>query len=65
MGTKEKIKLVGEYLIVKKITLDILIKVEDHFFKKIENYILHEKISFHASEKMKNFWKDDFKTYLF
>lgn len=63
MKSTEKIKLIREYLIEKKIPLDILIEVEDHFMNQIENYILQENMSFNdAFDKVKNLWKDDLKT---
>jgi len=54
---------IEQYLMEKKIPLDILIEVEDHFLKQIENYVINENISFNAAfDKVKNLWKDDLKT---
>lgn len=62
ISAEQKVQI-EQYLIEKKIPLDILIEVEDHFLNQIENYVINENISFIvAFDKVKNLWKDDLKT---
>ncbi|WEK68480.1 MAG: hypothetical protein P0Y62_11475 [Candidatus Chryseobacterium colombiense] len=62
MMLAEHKKEVRDYLLSRKLSLDILIEVEDHFLNQIENIQAEEHKSFDvAFEDVKIIWKEDLK----
>ena len=54
---------IRNYLLSKKLPIDILIEVNDHFISQISDLQREENLSFEvAFEKTKESWKDEFKT---
>lgn len=61
MMTLEHKKEIREYLIAKKLPLDILIELEDHFLSQIDHLMI-QNISFErAFDEVKQIWKEDLK----
>ena len=54
---------IRNYLLSKKLPIDILIEINDHFVSQISDLQKEENLSFdEAFEKVKDDWKDEFKT---
>lgn len=66
MITADQKLQIENYLISKKLPLDILLEVKDHMISQIDEYVDDEKINFEdAFAKVESSWKDSFslKTY--
>lgn len=63
MTSVEEKEIVRKYLLSRKLPLDILMEVEDHFLSQLDEIQTQKNnISFKDSfEKVKGFWKDDLK----
>ena len=58
-----QLKEIRNYLLSKKLPIDILIEVNDHFVSQITDLQREENLGFEeAFEKVKNNWKEEFKT---
>ena len=54
---------VRQYLLSKKLPLDILIEVEDHVINQLEEVLLRNKVSFEdAFMQVKGLWQEDLQT---
>lgn len=63
MITEIQLTEIRNYLFSKKLPIDILIEVNDHFVSQISDLQREENISFEdALEKVKNVWRNEFKT---
>ncbi len=63
MFTDSQLTEIRNYLLSKKLPIDILIEVNDHFVSQISDLQREENLSFEvAFEKTKESWKDEFKT---
>ena len=61
--TETQLSEIRNYLLSKKLPIDILIEVNDHFISQISDLQREENLSFEeAFEKTKESWKDEFKT---
>ena len=53
---------IRNYLLSKKLPIDILIEVNDHFVSQISDVQKEENLSFdEAFEKTKEYWKEEFR----
>ena len=60
MITETQLTEIRNYLLSKKLPIDILIEVNDHFISQISNLQRDENLSFdEAFEKVKENWKED------
>lgn len=60
MISKEHEKLIDNYLIEQKLSLDLVIEIKDHFINQIQDYQRSENIVFEeAFDKTKNDWKGE------
>lgn len=60
--TTEQKNEVRQYLIGKKLPVDLLMEVEDHFALQIENAMSKENLEFHeVFERVKSDWQDELK----
>ena len=60
--TESQLSEIRNYLLSKKLPIDILIEVNDHFVSQINDLQREENLSFKdAFEKTKNDWKDELK----
>ena len=60
MITEPQLTEIRNYLLSKKLSIDILMEVEDHLVDQIENLQSSEKLSFaDAFDKAKLEWKKD------
>jgi len=63
MITEQQESEIRNYLLSKKLPIDILIEVNDHFASQINDLQREENLSFEeAFEKTKENWKEEFKT---
>ena len=63
MITELQLTEIRNYLLSKKLPIDILIEVNDHFVSQITDLQREENLSFEeAFEKTKENWKEEFKT---
>ena len=63
MITEQQESEIRNYLLSKKLPIDILIEVNDHFISQITDLQRKENLSFEeAFEKTKENWKEEFKT---
>ena len=63
MFTETQLAEIRNYLLSKKLPIDILIEVNDHFVSQINDLQREENLSFEeAFEKTKENWKEEFKT---
>ena len=63
MITKQQESEIRNYLLSKKLPIDILIEVNDHFVSQISDLQREENLSFEeAFEKSKENWKEELKT---
>lgn len=63
MITEPQLTEIRNYLLSKKLPIDILIEVNDHFISQISDLQREENLSFEeAFEKVKDYWKEEFKT---
>lgn len=61
--TNEQKNEVRQYLLSKKLPLDILIEVEDHVINQLEEVLLRNKVSFEdAFMQVKGLWQEDLQT---
>lgn len=61
--TESQLTEIRDYLLSKKLPIDILIEVNDHFISQITDLQREENLSFdEAFEKTKENWKEEFKT---
>ena len=61
--TETQLSEIRNYLLSKKLPIDILIEVNDHFVSQINDLQREENLSFEeAFEKVKDNWKEEFKT---
>ena len=62
MFTESQHTEIRNYLLSKKLPIDILIEVNDHFISQISDLQREENLSFEeAFEKTKESWKDELK----
>ncbi len=62
MFTEHQLTEIRNYLLSKKLPIDILIEVNDHFISQISDLQREENLSFEeAFEKTKESWKDELK----
>ena len=62
MITKEQNTEITKFLLSKKLPIDLLLEVKDHFISQILELEKEENLSFKdAFEKTKNDWKDELK----
>ena len=63
MITELQLTEIRNYLLSKKLPIDILIEVNDHFISQISDLQREENLSFEeAFEKTKENWKEELKT---
>ena len=63
MISDEQKNEVRQYLLSKKLPLDILIEVEDHVINQLEEVLLRNKVSFEdAFMQVKGLWQEDLQT---
>ena len=61
--TESQLTEIRNYLLSKKLPIDILIEVNDHFVSQISDLQREENLSFEeAFEKTKENWKEELKT---
>ena len=64
MITEPQLTEIRNYLLSKKLPIDILMEVEDHFVAQINELQNHEQLDFNqAFEKTKNSWQNELKPY--
>lgn len=55
---------IRDYLLERKLPLDILLEVQDHFVSQINDLQAHEQLDFEAAfQKTKNSWQNELKPY--
>ena len=63
MLSETQLTEIRNYLLSKKLPIDILIEVNDHFVSQISDLQREENLNFEeAFEKTKENWKEEFKT---
>ena len=64
MFTEHQLTEIRNYLLSKKLPIDILIEVNDHFISQISDLLREENLSFEeAFEKTKLSWDKELKPY--